>query len=89
MKYQENVCQYKIFSSISIVSGSNISQTSSLPLSPSEGAAAVSSVKASEKFSNPVCNLRFQTQSQISKLSKLALLKIPFSRVQGNLRVEI
>lgn len=33
MKYQENVCQYKNFSSISIVSGSNISQTSSLPLS--------------------------------------------------------
>lgn len=33
MKYQENVCQYKNFSSISIVSGSNISRTSSLPLS--------------------------------------------------------
>lgn len=36
MKYQENVCQYKNFSSISIVSGSNISQTSSLPLSKKE-----------------------------------------------------
>lgn len=29
MKYRENVCQYKNFSSISIVSGSNISHTSS------------------------------------------------------------
>lgn len=29
MKYRENVCKYKNFSSISIVSGSNISHTSS------------------------------------------------------------
>lgn len=36
MKYQENVCQYKNFSSISIVSGSNISHTSSLPLPKKE-----------------------------------------------------
>lgn len=76
MKYRENVCQYKNFSSISVVSGSNISHTSSRnrqknPMGLQESIKMLSLVKASRSPSNPVCCLVFQPPpSRISRMAK-------------------
>lgn len=71
MKYRENVCQYKNFSSISIVSGSNISHTSSRNRQKNPMGLQLSLAKASRSPSNPVCCLVFQPPpSRISRMAK-------------------
>lgn len=95
MKYRENVCRYKNFSSISTVSGSSISRAPSLPLSekrpmgPQQSIGTFSLVKASRKSSNPLYRPIFPPpppkflEGQSSRLAFET--GIPLLRLQGRM----